>query len=122
MLTLGNLAAKASGTWPAKAPRTGRIPRPRMRASSLRLRRLRLSIQSRVRGPAHPWMFPISFHGRKAGPVKKVCSSSTLRPYSVKIRIHSHSCPISASGMLIPFMAIQSMCFSQYSHGVNPRL
>ena len=51
----------------------------------------------------------LSHHAKKAGPPKKVSSSCCVSPILRYTLCHIASCPVKASGRLIPFSAIQSI-------------
>ena len=51
--------------------------------------------------------------------MKKLASSSKVTPKDSNVAAAAYSWPTNASGILMPCIAIQSMCFSQYAHGAK---
>ena len=101
------------GTKPENAGTTGVMPSARILASILFCREACLSIHPRGSGPPCLLTFPMRCHGRNAGPVKKSSSSVSETPRDRHTFLQTASSPVSASGIEIPWSAIQSISRSQ---------
>ena len=107
----------------SRAGRGGRSPRSPAGSASCRadLSRSRMnrpssrceSIHDWGRGPAHCSMFVSSCHAEKAGPTRNARISSSLIPKRRSVASQTASCPVVASGIVIPCSAIQSISRSQ---------